>query len=111
MWGNPDPSCRAPPGFSFVRPDVALVDGGMTFTAPRGEPDVTRFTSVWVKADGRWRIRSGRDLTPAPATETVAAHRLREPDWLIGEWVSEGKDSAVRLRPVTGRFRGRHRTA
>ena len=82
----------------FVTPDVALVDGQMTFTPPRGEPDVTRFTSVWVKADGQWRIRSGRDLTPEPATETVAARRLRDLDWLIGEWVSEGKDSTVHLK-------------
>jgi uncharacterized protein (TIGR02246 family) len=83
---------------SFIQPDVALVDGEMTFTPPRGEPDTSRFTSVWVKTDGQWRIRRGRDLTPEPTGETVAARRLRELDWLVGEWVSEEKDATVHLK-------------
>jgi uncharacterized protein (TIGR02246 family) len=86
----------------FVKPDVALVDGEQTFTPPRGESDVSRFTSVWVKTDGQWRIRSGRDLTPEPAGENVAGRRLRELDWLVGEWVSEGKDSSVHLKVSWG---------
>ena len=82
----------------FVKPDVALVDGEQTFTPPRGEPDVSRFTSVWVKTDGQWRIRSARDLTPEPPGEMVAGRHLRELDWLIGEWVSESKDTSVHLK-------------
>jgi uncharacterized protein (TIGR02246 family) len=82
----------------FIKPEVAMVDGEMTFVPPRGEADVTRFTSVWVKTDGQWRIRSGRDLTPEPAGETAAGRRLRELDWTVGEWVSEGKDATVHLK-------------
>jgi uncharacterized protein (TIGR02246 family) len=82
----------------FIRPDVALVDGEWVFTPPRGEPDVSRFTSVWVKGDGQWKIRSGRDLTPEPVGESVAGRRLRELDWMVGEWVSEGKDHSVHLK-------------
>ena len=81
----------------FIKPDVALVDGVQTFTPPRGEPDVSKFTSVWVKTDGQWRIRSARDLTTELPGETVAGRRLRELDWLIGDWVSEG-DAAVHLK-------------
>jgi uncharacterized protein (TIGR02246 family) len=86
----------------FVKPDVALVDGEQTFTPPRGEPDVSRFTSVWVKVDGQWRIRSARDLTPEPAGETVPGRRLRELDWLVGDWVNPGKDSSVHLKVTWG---------
>lgn len=82
----------------FVKPDVALVDGEQTFTAPRGEPDHNRFTSVWIKTDGQWRIRSARDLTPDPAGESVAGRRLRELDWLIGDWISDDKDGSVNLK-------------
>jgi uncharacterized protein (TIGR02246 family) len=83
----------------FIKPDVALVDGEQTFTPPRGEPDVSRFTSVWVKTDGQWRIRSARDLTPEPAGETVAGRRLREFEWLIGDWVGgEADDATVHLK-------------
>jgi uncharacterized protein (TIGR02246 family) len=82
----------------FVKPDVALVDGEQTFAPPQGEPDVSRFTSVWVKSDDQWRIRSARDLTPEPSGETVAGRRLREFDWLIGEWASGNEDSSVHLK-------------
>jgi uncharacterized protein (TIGR02246 family) len=86
----------------LVKPDVALVDGQQTFTPPRGEPDVSAFTSVWVKTDGKWRIRSARDLTVDTPDETVAVRRLRELDWLLGDWVSEGTDATVHLKVSRG---------
>jgi uncharacterized protein (TIGR02246 family) len=82
----------------FVKPDVALVDGEQTFTPPRGESNVSQFTSVWVKTDGKWLIRSARDLTPDSPGETVAGRWMREMDWMVGDWVSEGKESTVHLK-------------
>jgi uncharacterized protein (TIGR02246 family) len=82
----------------FIKPDVALVDGEQTFTPPQGESDFSRFTSVWVKDEGKWRIRSARDLTAEPAGETVAGRRLREMDWMVGDWISEGGDATVSLK-------------
>lgn len=82
----------------FVKPDVALVDGEQTFTPPRGEPDVSRFTSVWTKTDGQWRIRSARDLTAELPGENVAGRQLRELDWMLGEWVSGSDDAKVHLK-------------
>lgn len=86
----------------FVKADVALVDGEQTFTPPHGDSDNSRFTSVWVKTDGQWRIRSARDLSPEPAGETVPGRRLRELDWMVGEWVNEGTDAAVHLKVSWG---------
>jgi uncharacterized protein (TIGR02246 family) len=86
----------------FIKPDVALVEGEQTFTPPRGEPDVSRFTSVWVKDNGQWRISSAHDLTAEPEGETVAGRWLRELDWLVGNWVSEGKDTSVQLKVSWG---------
>jgi uncharacterized protein (TIGR02246 family) len=86
----------------LIKPDVALVDGEQTFTPPQGESDVSRFTSVWVKVDGQWKIRSARDLTPEPTGETVAGRRLREVDWLVGDWLSEGNDTSVHLKVTWG---------
>jgi uncharacterized protein (TIGR02246 family) len=87
---------------SFIKPDVALVEGEQTFTPPQGDSDVSRFTSVWVKTDGQWRIRSARDLTAEPAGETVPGRRLRELDWMVGEWVNKGEDSTVDLKVSWG---------
>ncbi len=83
---------------SVIKPDVALVDGEQTFTPPQGDADVSRFTSVWVKSDGKWRIRTARDLTAEPAGETVAGRRMRELDWMVGDWSSESTDATVNLR-------------
>jgi uncharacterized protein (TIGR02246 family) len=83
---------------NFVKPDVALVEGVETFKPPRGEPDISRFTAVLVKDGGKWRIRSAHDLTPEASGGTMAGRWLRELDWLVGDWVSEGKDSSVHLQ-------------
>jgi uncharacterized protein (TIGR02246 family) len=82
----------------FIKPDVALVDGEQTFTPPQGESDLSRFTSVWVKDNDKWRIRSARDLTPEAAGDTVGGRHLREMDWMVGDWVSEGTDASVYLK-------------
>jgi uncharacterized protein (TIGR02246 family) len=86
----------------LIKPDVALVDGEQTFMPPQGESDVSRFTSVWVKTDGKWRIRSARDLTAEPAGETVAGRHLRDLDWMIGDWISESNDGSVLLNVSWG---------
>ncbi|HEV3256368.1 MAG TPA: SgcJ/EcaC family oxidoreductase [Gemmataceae bacterium] len=72
----------------FPRPDVALVDGPTEVTSPDGSKDAGRYTSVWVKTDGRWLISSVRDL-PAEAGSAAlsASDHLKQLDWLIGDWV------------------------
>jgi uncharacterized protein (TIGR02246 family) len=87
---------------SFIKPDVALVDGEQTFTPPQGESDVSGFTSVWIKDNGQWRIRSARDLTAELPGENLPGRRLRELDWMVGEWVNKGDDSSVNLKVSWG---------
>jgi uncharacterized protein (TIGR02246 family) len=79
-----------------VRPlkgDVALQDGKSTFTAPDGSTDQGRFTAVWFKSNGKWQIRSARDLPYAGGDVPGAGGPLKDLQWLIGEW--EGDKGAV----------------
>ena len=52
------------------------------------------YTVLYVKRDGRWLISSVRE-EPDPL---VRPHdRLKDLEWMVGEWVDEGPDSVVRV--------------
>jgi uncharacterized protein (TIGR02246 family) len=84
--------------FRFVTPDVALVDGKATLVSPEGKEDVTPFASVWVKSNGKWLVRSLRDLAEDDSKEAVTpADHLKPLEPLLGDWVSADKSMDVRL--------------
>src|SRR5262249_41917692 len=66
--------------------DVALMDGVSTVTAGDGSVDEGRFTAAWVKADGRWVIRSAHDLPGEAGGAPGAGGALRELAWMVGDW-------------------------
>src|SRR3954447_7764921 len=78
----------------FLGPDTALEEGRTTITpaGAGGVAEVSRFTVVYVKHDGRWlqsavRDEVSHDLTPHD--------RLKELEWLVGEWINESQDAVV----------------
>ena len=81
-----------PEGTRTVAPGVAIEDGESVITIPdKQTQSVRKFTIVYTKADGAWKIASIRSTR---RTELVsAAERLKDLDFLIGEWVDEGGDS------------------
>ena len=78
----------------FVSPDVAKEEGRSRVTPATGAPESRRYTVIYVKRDGRWLISSVREeLDPL-----VRPHdRLKDLEWMVGDWVDEGSDSVVRL--------------
>lgn len=78
-----------------LTPEIAMQDGTSTITMPDGSVDEGRFTAVWFKKDGKWYIRSARDL-PYEAADTVGATgALKELQWMIGNW--EGEKGGVQV--------------
>jgi uncharacterized protein (TIGR02246 family) len=78
----------------FLGPGTALEEGRTTITpaAGAGAPEITRFTAVYVKQDGQWRQAAVRD----ELAHDLAPHdRLKELEWLIGDWVNESQDAIV----------------
>ena len=78
----------------FISPGVAVEDGSTTITHPQSAVSVdSRYTTVYVKADGKWLAASVRDHAPKDRRE----HRvqLQQLDWLLGDWVDEGDDAIV----------------
>jgi uncharacterized protein (TIGR02246 family) len=81
-------------GLRFLTPDVAMVDGKATLVSPEGKEEVTPFAAVWVKSDGKWRVRSLRDLSEDDQKEPVtSADHLKPFEQLLGNWVSTDKST------------------
>jgi uncharacterized protein (TIGR02246 family) len=51
-----------------------------------------RYTAIRIKRDGRWLIASVREI----ADKDISHHeRLKELDWLVGDWVAETEEAVV----------------
>jgi uncharacterized protein (TIGR02246 family) len=76
----------------FLSPDVAKEEGRCTIKPDgSGPPEVSRYTVLYVRKDGKWLQSSVREH----AEEALSPHdRLKELEWMIGEWVDES-DAAV----------------
>jgi uncharacterized protein (TIGR02246 family) len=80
----------------LLKPDVALQDGLVTVTAADGTPDKGAYTSVWTRTDGKWLLARVQDIPgDSAATAAPTAERLKQLDWLVGDWASEGKHTPV----------------
>lgn len=78
----------------FLNPDVAKEEGRSIVTPPKGAPVSRLYTVLYAKREGRWLISSVRE----EADPFVRPHdRLKDLEWMIGDWVDEGSDSVVRL--------------
>ena len=54
-----------------------------------------RYVCVWSKTDDKWQVASVREFADDPPP---TPHELLQPlAWLVGDWVSEGGDSVVRI--------------
>ena len=77
----------------FLGDQTAFEEGRATIT-PAGKgavPETSRFTAVYVKDAGKWLQAAVRDEL---ASEPTPHDRLKDLEWLVGEWVNES-DAAV----------------
>jgi uncharacterized protein (TIGR02246 family) len=77
----------------FVGTDSAVEEGTFTVRAKDAPPNSSRFSSLYVREGGRWRIAMlqewGNDETARPSLESLA--------WLVGTWESEGENLKARV--------------
>ena len=79
----------------FLSKDVAKEEGRTILTHVNGAPESRLYTVLYVKKDGRWLISSVReDADPL----IPPGERIKELDWLVGDWLDEGSDSEVRVQ-------------
>ncbi|MFO0888054.1 MAG: SgcJ/EcaC family oxidoreductase [Isosphaeraceae bacterium] len=78
----------------FLSPDVAKEEGRTTITPPKGAAETRRHTALLVRRDGRWLISSIRE---EPEPFLPPHERLKDLDWMLGEWVDQGSEAHVRV--------------
>ncbi len=73
----------------FLTPDVARIEGHTRLSTDSGDAsDFTRFSSLIVKRDGKWLVAEIREY-PAPVEDVSSYERLKELEWMVGDWVDE----------------------
>jgi uncharacterized protein (TIGR02246 family) len=73
----------------FITPDVARVEGQTRLSTQTGDAtDFTRFSSLVVNRNGKWLVAELREY-PAPVEDVSSYDRLRELEWMVGDWVDE----------------------
>jgi uncharacterized protein (TIGR02246 family) len=80
----------------FLTRDVA-VEEGVTSLFPDGETLTSqgRYTVLHLKKNGRWTMQSVRVVEE----ESLSAYGELQPlEWLIGEWIDEGRDELVEAK-------------
>lgn len=81
----------------FLAPEVIMDDGILELTSPEGDRARGRYSVVWTKIDGAWRIRSARDI-PLEVEETPdETLPLEQLAWLVGRWQAESEKHKIVL--------------
>jgi uncharacterized protein (TIGR02246 family) len=77
----------------FVSPNVAVEHGTATFMSPDTEPEVTEYSAVYVRRDGKWLLDR---VTDEAAQVTKSNYeQLKTLEWFIGSWVDQ--DESIRI--------------
>lgn len=79
----------------FPAPDVAIEKGVARVKSPSGGETASRYSVMHVKRDGHWTMSVGRD---DPYIPTSNEEYLKDLDWLIGEWMPDGKENGPRIK-------------
>jgi uncharacterized protein (TIGR02246 family) len=107
----------APASLRFFGPDVAQEEGRtLVKTATDDSPSSHHYSALLVKQGNHWMYSSVRE---EPETGLSHHERLRELEWLVGDWIDESPDSVVQttchwtedqnflIRDFTVRVRGK----
>ncbi len=78
----------------FLGPQTGIEEGlaKITMTGPEAGEETSRFTTIYVKHEGHWLQAMVRD---EPEVDITPHQRLKQLEWLVGEWVNESPNSVV----------------
>jgi uncharacterized protein (TIGR02246 family) len=79
----------------FITADVARVAGQSRLSSDSADAnEFTRFSALMVNRGGKWLVAELREYA-APSEDVAPAERLKELEWMVGDWVDEGDDNKV----------------
>jgi uncharacterized protein (TIGR02246 family) len=78
----------------LITPDVAQAEGVSRLVSPKEATIASQFVVLLARQGGAWRILEIRDH-PARADSVTPYERLKELEWMVGEWVDQSEDVEV----------------
>jgi uncharacterized protein (TIGR02246 family) len=79
----------------FLTADVARVTGRSKLASASGDAsEFTQFSVLLVRQNGAWRIAEIREKG-APAEEVKPYERLKDLEWMVGDWVDDSENNKV----------------
>jgi uncharacterized protein (TIGR02246 family) len=77
----------------FLSDDVAIEDGISEASDSAGQTAARgRFSAIWVKKDGRWRMASLRESRIVPNGKPAG---LADLSWLLGKWTAQNGETTL----------------
>jgi len=89
----------------LITPDVAQAEGVSRLVSPKEATIANQFVTLLARQGDAWRIVEIRDY-PAPAGSVTPYERLKELEWMVGEWVDESEDAQVSSTVRWGQGKG-----
>jgi uncharacterized protein (TIGR02246 family) len=74
----------------LIAPNVAQAEGVSRLISPKEATIANRFVALLAREGDAWKISEIRDY-PAPAASVTPYERLKELEWMVGEWVDESE--------------------
>jgi uncharacterized protein (TIGR02246 family) len=78
----------------LITPDVAQAEGQSRLVSPKEATVANQFVVLLARQGGAWKIVEIREY-PAPAETVTPYERLKELEWMVGEWIDESEDVQV----------------
>jgi uncharacterized protein (TIGR02246 family) len=93
--GDPDATIEVTSdAVRLLAPDVVLEEGHAAIRSGGATSKSGRYHAIYVRRDGHWYQSSVYDLSD-PSAKDSPADRLKDLEWLVGEWVDEGDGAVV----------------
>jgi uncharacterized protein (TIGR02246 family) len=78
----------------MITPDVAQAEGISRLVSPKEATLVNQFVALLARQGNAWKIVEIREHV-APANSVKLYDRLKELEWMVGEWSDESEDAQV----------------
>jgi uncharacterized protein (TIGR02246 family) len=85
--------------------DVAQAEGMSRLVSPREATIAKRFVALLARQGDAWKIAEIRDYL-APVDSVAPYERLKELEWMVGDWVDESEDAQVTSTVRWGQGKG-----
>jgi uncharacterized protein (TIGR02246 family) len=77
----------------FVSPNVAVEQGTAKVLQPKGEPEESEYSAVYIKREGKWLL--DRVTEEAPPVSHSNYEHLKQLEWMVGTWVDQDEQSTI----------------